>query len=238
MRQLPLDVRLPENAGFAAFVPGRNAEVVAAVRRHALRRADPVLWLRGPAGVGKTHLLRAACNAVRDSGEAAPFVAAADLDASDDAWRQRAAAAMVAVDDIDRVANDGAMQRKLFALFNSLRDRGSTMLVAARPGPREVGFTLPDLASRLVSGPVYKLESLTDDQRLAALTARAQLRGFELPPAVGRYLMQRVPRDLSSLLALLDRLDSASLSAQRRLTIPFVRDILRRAAGDSEDVED
>lgn len=237
MRQLPLDVRLPENAGFAAFVPGRNAEVVAAVRRHALERPDPVLWLRGPAGVGKSHLLQAACNAVADAGQRALTVAAANLAAASPgdlgAWSEHA---LLAVDDVDQVAGDAAAERNLFAIFNAVRDQRGTLLVAARDGPRDVRFRLPDLASRLSSGPVYRLQSLTDEERLAALTARATLRGFELPPEVGRYLMQRVPRDLSSLLALLDRLDSESLRAQRRLTIPFVGEILRRATG-SENIE-
>lgn len=238
MRQLALDVRLPENAGFAAFVPGRNGEVVAAVRRQALERAAPVLWLRGPEAVGKSHLLSAACNAVNDAGGSAFFVSADRLrQAAAESWRDWANAVLVAVDDVDRIASEPEPQRQLFALFNALRDNAGTMLVAARAGPREVQFTLPDLASRLKSGPVYKLQPLTDGERLAALIARAALRGFDLPPEVGRYLMQRVPRDLTSLLALLDQLDSASLSAQRRLTIPFVRGVLRRA-NESENLED
>lgn len=237
MKQLTLDVTLAENAGFAAFVPGPNAEALAAVRRHAERRADPVIWLRGPTGVGKSHLLSAACNAVNDGGATALLIGAADLrDASASTQHQWARCTLVAVDDIDTIAGDAQAERAMFRLFNALTDHGGALLVAARGAPRETPFGLPDLASRLSSGPVYKLAGLSDEQRLAALVTRADLRGFDLPEEAARYLMQRVPRDLCSLLALLDQLDSASLRAQRRLTVPFVREVLREAQW-SEDVQ-
>ena len=69
-------------------------------------------------------------------------------------------------------------------------------------------------------------------EKLHALMAGARRRGLELPVATGRYILRHTARDMGSLLTLLDRLDLASLAAQRRLTIPFVR-VLIGAAADS-----
>ncbi|NND58711.1 MAG: DnaA regulatory inactivator Hda [Gammaproteobacteria bacterium] len=237
MRQLTLDVQLPDLATFGNFVSGDNAEVVDAVRRHAESRPDPVLWLRGPADVGKSHLLAAACNLLRAAGGKVAFLsgagAAQATPAATDGW---SSLHLVAIDNIDAIAGHREWEKTLFAVFNQLRDAHGAMLVASRSGPRDVEFALPDLASRLASGPVYQLRPISDGDRLAALRARAQQRGFELPEETGRFLMYRVPRDLSSLFDLLDHLDVAALRAQRRLTIPFVRQILQSRQG-SEDLE-
>jgi DnaA family protein len=70
---------------------------------------------------------------------------------------------------------------------------------------------------------VLQLKPLNDDQKLAALQKRAALRGLELNNDAGRFLISRYSRNLCELFALLDKLDHASLSEQRRLTIPFLR---------------
>ena len=229
MDQLTLDVRLPDQADFSNFVPGTNAEALNAVVTHARERADPVFWLRGPAAVGKSHLLMAACRFVAGTGADTGFLAGSRADRLSpgdiETWGQKD---FVAIDDVDRLAGDFIWETALFELFNALRDRNKVMLVSARSGPRDVMFSLRDLASRMSSGPVYKLNALTDDERLDALQVRAEKRGFELPDETGRYLMHRYPRDLSTLFAVLDKLDDESLRAQRRVTIPFVKQVLEQ----------
>jgi DnaA family protein len=95
--------------------------------------------------------------------------------------------------------------------------------------PASVGFALPDLASRLAAGPVWKIEALQDQELIEALQLRAHWRGFELPDDTSRYLLRRLPRTSAVLFALLDQLDTAALRSQRRLTIPFVKDVLELA---------
>jgi DnaA family protein len=85
---------------------------------------------------------------------------------------------------------------------------------------------LPDLVSRLGWGPVFQLSALTDIEKRGALQLRAHRRGLEMGDEVADYLLKRCPRDMDSLFNLLNRLDHASLAAQRRLTIPFVRQLL------------
>ena len=78
-----------------------------------------------------------------------------------------------------------------------------------------------------VAGQIYKLQPLSDEDKLQALQLRARLRGFELPEDVGRFLLKRLDREMRTLFMTLDQLDRASITAQRKLTIPFVKEILK-----------
>src|SRR5258708_6496651 len=80
--------------------------------------------------------------------------------------------------------------------------------------------------SRAAACVVYQLRELDDDGRIEALRLRAAQRGLQLPYETSEYLLKRMPRDMRSLFEILDQLDEASLVAQRRLTIPFIRDAL------------
>ena len=133
---------------------------------------------------------------------------------------------LVCVDDMDRFAGRADWEQALFRLFNQVRDQGGALLFAAAAAPREVGFSLPDLASRVASGPVYRLVRLSDAERLAALRVRAGARGLDLPAETGEFLIRRYPRDMRSLYDVLEQLDAASLVAKRRLTVPFVKSVL------------
>ncbi len=231
MDQLSLDVRLPDQADFANYVRGANDAAVDALVLHSTERHDPVLWLWGAPATGKSHLLVAACRQCDDAGGTAAFLSGSEIERLSpgdlQAWDGYD---LVAVDDVDALAGNASWENALFELFNALRDAGGVMLVSAGAPPRDIGFGLADLASRLSQGPVYRLVSLSDDERLAALRVRASDRGFELPDETGRYLLYRYPRDLSSLFAVLDRLDDASLRAQRRITVPFVKQVLERSS--------
>ena len=108
----------------------------------------------------------------------------------------------------------------------ALRDAGRTLLVTAVQRPDAAGFGLPDLASRLGWGASYVLKPMAEADIMAALAHRARGRGLELPLETAQFLLRRFPRDLPTLFALFDTLDSASLVEQRRLTVPFVKSVL------------
>ena len=73
---------------------------------------------------------------------------------------------------------------------------------------------------------MFQLHGLNDDDKIAVLRGRAHSRGLVLPDEVAGYLLRHCHRDLTALLELLERLDRASLAGQRRLTVPFVKDVL------------
>jgi DnaA family protein len=133
---------------------------------------------------------------------------------------------LLALDQVDRVAGDLEWEKELFVLLNAFLAREGGLLLAGRLAPATAGWTLPDLASRAAGAVVYRLEALDDDDQIAALIGHARARGLDLDRAAAEYLLHRVARDMSGLTAWLERLDSASLIAQRRLTIPFIRELL------------
>ena len=226
MVQLALELPRSPHARLDTFVAGRN--VVAAKHVTAVAEgARETLWLWGVPGSGKTHLLQAACRAADLDGKRAMYVAldpAAAL--SPLVLRGLDALDLLAVDQVERGAGDLEWEKELFVLLNAFLARQGGLLLAGRQPPATVGWVLPDLASRAAGAVVYRLEPLQDDDQIAALIGHARARGLELDRAAAEYLQHRVARDMSGLTEWLERLDRASLVAQRRLTIPFIRELL------------
>ena len=225
--QLPLPLRLPAAARFDNFVAGPNAEIVAAVRQLATEPNAAVLFLSGAAGSGKTHLLQAACRQAVAGDESAVYLPLAEWGELDlGVLEGLEHYALLALDDLDVIAGRHDWEEALFHLFNRVREAGGRWLCAAHAAPEQLGLCLPDLRSRLGWGSVYALQPVDDAARTQILRVRAHERGLELPEDTAQFLLRRCPRDLPALMALLERLDAAALSAQRRLTVPFVREVL------------
>lgn len=221
--QLPLGITLRDSAAFANFHAGPNRVAVNAVRD----ATPPGVYLWGSAGTGKTHLLQAACAATLRQGSRAAYLPLRDTAQFAPAMLQGwESCALVCIDDIDAIAGQADWERALFHLYNAVRDQGGCLHVAATTAPAQSGIVLADLRSRLAHAPVYQLQALDDAGKLAVLQQRAARRGFELPAETADYLLSRYQRDMHSLCGLLDVLDTASLAAHRRLTIPFAKSVL------------
>ena len=222
MEQLPLRVHLRDSARFASFVAGANREA-----EHVL--ADPAgpraVWLWGRPGSGKTHLLQAACAAAGERGDAAAYFELA----SAPSWAVLEGCEtlhVVCLDGLEHVAPDAGWNAAMFRLYTLLQESGGRLMVASAAPPASLAFTLPDLRSRLLAASVHQLVELDEAGLCEALRLRAARRGLELSEESALYLVHRLPRDSHSLFDVLDRLDDASLAAQRRLTIPFLREVV------------
>lgn len=225
-RQIPLafvDGRLPN---FDLFVPGPNAEAVQAVQS-AVTGGGPNLYLWGPAGTGKTHLLLAACQDATARERRSTYLPLHERAEWDVAVLEGLEHFdLVCLDDIEAIAGDAQWEVGLFHLINRIRDGAARVIITGHAVPAELALDLRDLASRVGWDLVLQIKTLDDDEKLAALKKRAAARGFDLPPEVGRYMLERLPRDMRALCTVFDRLDEASLSLQRKLTIPLVRSLL------------
>jgi DnaA family protein len=233
-RQLTLGVALSEAHHFANFVPGDNQPAMAALRQLAGGAYGPLVFLWGSAGSGKTHLLEAACAEAGADGRATAYVplrSHAELDPAMLAGLDHAR--LICIDDLHAIAGLGVWEEALFHLYNQAETGGVPMAVAADRPPLDIPLGLNDLKSRLCAGTVFKARELDDSGRGRALAARAKERGFEFPEDAVRYLLSRGPRDMHSLMAVLDRLDALSLSEQRKLTVPLVREVLVGRENDS-----
>lgn len=222
MQQLPLGVRLGAAARFDDFIAGPNAEVFDLLTGTA---PPAVLWLWGRAGSGKTHLLRAACAAASASGGGAAYL---DLEAGGEPAMLDGCESLdlVCLDALDRVSGDAGWNAAIFRLHTLLQDAPGRLYVASTAPPASLRFRLPDLRSRLLAAPVHQLHELDEAGQIAALERRAERLGLELPAEAAAWLVRRMPRDMHTLCGALDRLDVAALAAQRRLTVPFLRQVL------------
>jgi DnaA family protein len=227
VKQLPLAMRLRERAVFDSFVPGPNAAAVEQLRALAGGAASGVYWLSGPAGVGKTHLLQACCAMARSSGADTAYLPLSQLlelgPGTLEGWQ---AARVVALDDVAAIAGRRDWEQAMFRLYRELEEHGALLLAAAAAPPLLLKLSLPDLASRFTAATLLPLRVLDESQQREALRLRAHARGLELPEESALYLQRRFRRDLATLYELLDVIDEAALQAQRRLTLPFIRQVL------------
>ena len=228
--QLPLALRYPPDQRLDTFVAA-PAGALAQLRAlaHAGGADEPGtrpdwIFLAGPVGVGKTHLALATCAEADASGRRAAYLplkaAAGRLRAALDALEGND---VVALDDLDAIAGNRDDEVALFDFHNRARSAGLAVLYAAQASPDALPLGLPDLRSRLGQCTRITLSPLDDDGRRTVLRERAQRRGLVLDEAALEWLLRRVGRDLAGLTTLLDQLDRASLAAQRRITVPFLR---------------
>ena len=225
MKQLPLGVRWPDQSTFANFLAGPNRQVVEELR--GLRERPRMVWIWGPAASGKTHLLQAACNEAGAVGRRAayfPLDPRAGLAAAAIAGCEQLD--VVCMDDVDHAAGASEWEGALFSLYNAMLEQQRSLVLGATVPPAGLSWRLADLASRMNAALILALRPLQEREQLAALALHASARGLELPEETAHYLMTRFPRDLRTLCGLLDTLDTASLAAQRRLTVPFIKQVI------------
>jgi DnaA-homolog protein len=225
--QLPLGLRWPRRQRFEHFHAGANAAAVAAVRALAVQAGAPWLFVSGVSGSGKSHLLMAACHAASEAGRTVQYLPLKTLKDRAAAIRGVAGSEFLALDDLDALAGDREAEHALFDLYNRARAEGTALLLAAEAVPAQLPIGLPDLRSRLGACTQFALKPLDDEERREVLKTQARLRGIELDDTVLDWLFARYARDLGALLDLLERLDQASLAAQRRVTVPFLRKFLQ-----------
>lgn len=229
--QLALSVRLDDAATYKNFCPLEtlnHAAVLNFLQAGEQREIFGYLW--GGADSGVSHLLQAACHQALATGLAAQYLPLAEfLDyPADDVLEGLDQLNLICLDNIDAIAGNQAWELAVFRLFNQAREQSVQLLLGADAPPRELGVQLADLVSRFGWGPVFHLPAPGDQEKYRILQFRAARLGLELKEDVVRYLLSRFERSLSSLLERLTELDKASLQRQRKITIPFIRELFDR----------
>ena len=224
--QLALELRMPPDQRFDTFVAAPPA-ALAQLRALARGESNESILVEGAHGTGKSHLLRATCAGADALGRRVAYLPLASLRGRlRDALELVAGRDLVAIDGLEAIAGEREDEVALFDLHNRARADGIALLYAAEAAPAALGFVLPDLVSRLSQCHRIALSPLDDDGRREVLRLRARHRGVAFDDAAIDWLLTRCSRDLSDLSAIFERLDRASLAAQRRLTVPFLRDVL------------
>lgn len=230
--QLPLGVQLRDDATFANYYSGQNETLV---KMLDVEQSSPVIeteqfmFLYGASGVGCSHLLQAACHQVDRRGSRSIYLPMKELiHYSPQLLEGIEHLQLVCLDDIDEIAGIPDWEEAIFDLFNRLRDAHTRFLVAAHHGPKQLNIQLPDLVSRLSWGLVMGVHPLSESEQEGALKLRARLRGFDLSDDVARYIVHCGGGDMAYLFSLLQQLDSASLRAKRKITIPFIKEVVAK----------
>jgi len=186
-----------------------------------------VVFIWGDTCSGKTHLLSALYHQYLADNKSAMFLPlSAKQDLSVEILENIESSDLICIDDIHSIAGDKIWEEALFSLYNQMKTAGNKLLISSHSNAENINFCLNDLKSRLQWGITYQIKSLTDAEKILLLQNRAEIKLFSLSDDVAQFLLNRVSRNLIDLIQLLDNLDYASLSQQRKLTIPFVKKFL------------
>ena len=220
MKQLLLDIDCSAPAGFEHFVAGDNAALLAALHEAALAGSDP-LYLWGPHGSGKSHLLAATAALAREAGRPSRRLPPAPSSGDADALPTPA---LLIVDDVDDLT--AAQQIALFNAFNACRERRSTLIVAGSAPPRDLVLR-EDLRTRIGQALVFEIRPPDDDVRRAIIESLSQRRRIRLDGEVVGFVLRHGNRDMASLLSVFEALDRASLENKRPITLPLLRSLVQ-----------
>jgi len=226
-QQLLLKIQLNEQASFDEFCWGDNTLLQRQLMDLITKKSeDPLLYLWGSAACGKSHLLQACCHFINNSS-AIYLPLKSLIEIGPEVLEGLDEQGIFCIDDIDAIAENRAWEEALFHLYNRIRDNGyGRIIISGTTPPAQTKIGLPDLRSRLSWGLVIQICALHDDDKIRTLSQHAKRRGFHLPTHVANYLITHCSRNMHDLQQLLNDLDQASLIAQRKLTIPFVKQVL------------
>jgi DnaA family protein len=221
LKQLALDIGLTRAPSLASYLAGSND---AAWKHLQLWVGNPTrspvpTYLWGASGSGKTHLLMAVQESLREQGASAGWLdpSMAEPPEFDERW------AVVLLDDVHLYT--AVQQHAAFAWFVQAQALQRGVLAAGLLPPADLKLR-EDLRTRLGWGHVFQLHVLSEPERRAVLRQAADARGIFLSDDVMDFILTRFSRDLGSLMQLLDHLDAYALQTQRGITIPLIKSML------------
>ena len=224
MEQLLLQVSVSEHMVFDSFYPGKNLEIYQSLQANTQK----LLWIAGIKGSGKTHLLQAAFHRCIRLSNSSLYVSMQEFEElSPGILNDLEQLDLVCIDDIEFILGNQIWERKLLDLYERIQTTDTHLVIASNESPKGINFFLPDLASRFSMSVVHQLEMLSETEMILAIQLHADIRGFNLPNKSANYLLKRVERNVGSLVEIINILDYESLSKKRKLTIPFIKNILR-----------
>jgi DnaA family protein len=226
-KQLALAIQLNDEATLDNFNWHNNHLLKQQLDAMLTLNGEKILYLWGSHGSGTSHVLQGCCQAVTNTQSAIYLPLSLLKEWGPQCLEGLEEQTLICIDDIDTIAGDKAWEEALFHLYNKIKDSGQSLLViSGAHSPTTSPIQLADLRSRLSWGLVMQLHELTDEEKLNTLKVLSLQRGFDLTNSVGQFLINRCSRNMHDLHELLDLLDKASLQAHRKITIPFVKDIL------------
>ena len=234
--QLALSVQLPDDETFDSYLSEANKTVVSQLalfieRTDQSQSSQPrSFYLFGLTGVGKSHLLHACSAYASQLTKTSVCLSCAELlELSVEFLDGLEKINVICLDDIQLIAGNKIWQQAIFDLYNRVLEQNNCLLISGDQSVGQLGLTLPDLVSRLSWGLTEQLKPLNDGDKVIALQFRASKRGLVLSDEAANFLLNRLSREMANLISSLDILDKASIREQRKITIPFIKDVLHIA---------
>lgn len=227
MKQLPLPISIDSFSTFSHYYSGsQNALVLSVLSEWEKSDDNFFIYLWGEKGSGVTHLIESVQQTFTELTiqylplkklQGYPIAELFDgLETMD----------MVCIDDVETILGDKESELPLFHLFNRLQASQKKLLIGGHVSPLQAEIKLADLQSRLNSGLTLNIIPLTEEQKVMALSQRAEAFGLELSDEVIKFLLLHVDRSTGNLFRILQQLNAETLSEKRKLTIPFVKKVL------------
>lgn len=227
-QQLALAIHLVHHANLHDFLFQDQDILKHVIEKSMAQIGDKIIFLWGAKASGKSHLLQGITQTAQERGLQALYIPMQEIIALDpDCLKDITHADIIAIDDVETIAGNSAWEEAFFHFYNQIRDQDRTVLyMASQLSPAGIPIQLPDLRSRLLWSLGIEIKELDDQGKVEVLQQQAQKRGFQLPEPVALYIIKRHTRSMAALQTLLNQLDHASLAAQRKITIPFVKSLL------------
>jgi DnaA family protein len=226
LQQIPLRFEFQSNQNFSTFYHGDNEETIDHLQQFC-HSSEQQIYLWGAAGTGKTHLLQATTQEVNKQSKSCFYFSFNNRYLTDPSMLAGLESLdIICFDNIDHIAGNKEWEQAFFNFFNLHRDRNKQLILSSSCPPKYLGIELSDLKTRMSWGLTLKIKELSDEQQLNALIYKANSLGFEIPTQVGRYIMNHYASDLPSTWSLLKKIELATLSAKRKISIPFLKQIM------------
>jgi len=226
--QLPLQFRWPSNITLDDFIIFDNEIVIKALKHLITTDNESQIFISGMALSGKSHLLMASCHQAEQQGISAAYLPMQEIiEQPVEILEGLECLDLIAIDDIHLCNEHSHWQVALFNLFNKAQSNRVKMIFSANSGPASLAIELADLRSRLCWGESYQVSTLNDDQKMIFLQTKMEKRGLSLTDEVSNYLLSHYSRNLNELIDSIELLDKASMAEKRKLSIPFVKMVLK-----------
>ena len=227
LSQIPFEFGNVQKNDFTSFVVGKNQALLKFLDIIIKKQENDCIYIWGSQGTGKTHLLQAACKQADEINSQVAYIPLKHQeDLSPEILNDLGKLDLICIDDLEFVSGNIEWQQRLTLLFNEVRDNNKSMLISSTISPKNINIELSDLKSRLFWGQVFKINPPDDELKMEILTKKATERSFELSNDVVEFLINRKKRDLKSLIEILDQIDHSSLAAKRKITIPFIKELI------------
>ena len=225
MFQLPLNISLDSSATLDSFYVGENIELLERLMK--LTKKNNLIFISGNQGAGKSHLAQAVCNEISSpNDQSCVYLPLNNSQLTPAILLGLSQIDLVCLDNIESIANNHQWQVGLFNLYNEIKDTGNNLIIFSDRSPVHLGLSLKDLESRLSAMSIFKLKNINEENLIHFIIEQGENLGMQVSLDVATFILNRSERSILELKTIIKTLDEQSLAHQRRITIPFVKDIL------------